>query len=157
MKPMHRTRARATRSATARRAFTLWEMLLTLIVFAAAMNVATRLIHQTIRSCNQTAAASSTLTTQRQWLDLLRRDAWSAGSRTISDGQLTLGGPRPIVWRQEADRLARDGPDGEIRSWPIDARQLQWSVRKNGLLELSDGEVTIALASPAATGSAGEP
>lgn len=156
MKPRSR-QTRTARSTTARRAFTLWEMLLTLIVFAVAMNVATRLIQLTIRSYNQTADASRTLTTQRQWLDLLRLDAWSSESRTISDGRLTFGGPRTIVWRQDAERLVREGPDGETRSWPFDERQLRWSVAKSGLLELSEGEVTIALASPAATGSAGEP
>ena len=154
--PSHTTPSRGTRALAARRGFTLWEMLLTVVVVAAAMNVATRLVHLTIRSSGQTADASRTLASQRQWLNLLRHDAWSARSRTMAGGTLSLGGGQSIVWRQEADQLVRDGPDGEARSWPIEGRRLQWAVGVSGVLELSDGEATIALATPAIE-SAGEP
>lgn len=142
------------RKARACRGFTIFELMIALIIFTMAMNVGARLIHLTVRSFNETAEASRELKMQRQWLEMLRRDVWSAVTRSSTDGarlDLKTGDGRSIVWRQENGQLIRDA-DRHPAAWPIGKRPIRWTIGTNGILNLSDGESIIPLASPAIFG-----
>lgn len=90
-----------------RRAFTIYEMIICLVVLGIVMNVAARLAHLTVASYRQTTEASTTLKSQTQWLGMLRHDAWSSKAQRIDGGKLTLGTDGAIAWSESDGRITR--------------------------------------------------
>lgn len=133
--------------------FTLYEILIALVIAALAFNVGARLISLTVRSYGESAIASKQLKTNRQWLEQMRRDVWSAHTFDVVD-HTTLKLDRGVAWRSHDTELIRESTDEPARRWSIEGRQLHWFV-DNDVLLLGDETSTIPLASPASAKAGG--
>lgn len=126
-----------------RRGIALLEMIFVILVAGTAAVVAARLFALTMRVSRESTEATNALRGQRQWLGMLRDDAWAATEVTAVEPAATFalaGGSARWAW--DGGTLTRTlGED--IRRWPA-ARPVRWRMDGRSLVVAGDVEVPLA-------------
>lgn len=129
-----------------RRAIALIELLVCLVIVGLAMNVAARLLHSTMKNVRATAAATDQVSAQRQWIDHLRQDAWSARTYEVQGNRLTLSSREQVIWTLNPGRLVRESTATKSE-WHVDDDDWSWTSdnARMPVLQAEDTRITLAM------------
>jgi type II secretory pathway component PulJ len=126
------------------RAYTIWEMLIAVMLLGAAGLLMPRIFTSTMRVVREAPAASNAIASHHALLEQLRRDAWGAGETApAEDGRslrVSLAG-QEIRWSVQP-RQAVSGPEIEVtrtagderRTWILSAVTMQFERSPAGVL-----------------------
>lgn len=102
-----------------RRAFSIWEMLVVIILLGAVGAILPRAFTGTMRVVREAPAASNAIVTNRAMLELLRRDVWgSSKTEAAADGHAL----RVVLAKQQVEWTIRSLQTDNGPGDPGDAR-----------------------------------
>jgi len=129
-----------------KRAFTIWEMLIVIMLLGAVGLMMPRIFTPTMRVVREAPAAGNAIITSHVMIEKLRRDVWGASDvRASADGvSLTaLSGGREIHWLiqpkqtdngSEIDITRAGGGDDQSKTWNLSALTMRFEPSPAGTL-----------------------